>query len=87
MMAVDICYHYETTLGEKEMRGIHRLQEVYGIRRLQLNENEKTILVEYDGTRLNEATVISLLRKTGLQVGRRPQAGSDKPASRAAPAQ
>jgi hypothetical protein len=41
---------------------------VYGIRRIKVNEEWKTVRVEYDATRLNRATVFQLLRGTGLAV-------------------
>ena len=44
-------------------------REVYGIRRLSFDREAKTVLVEYDATRLNEAVVASLLRRTGLELG------------------
>ncbi len=44
-------------------------REVYGIRRLSFDHEAKTVLVEYDATRLNAAVVTSLLRRTGLELG------------------
>lgn len=43
-------------------------REVYGIRRLSFDREAKTVLVEYDATRLNAAVVASLLRRTGLEL-------------------
>jgi hypothetical protein len=68
MTAVDVCFRYETPPGETEMRALDRLWEVYGIRRIQFNEQERTIRVEYDATRLNEDVVASLLRRAGLDL-------------------
>ncbi len=50
------------------MRGIDNIREVYGIRRLKFNEELRSVAVEYDATRLNPATVASLLRRTGLDL-------------------
>jgi hypothetical protein len=50
------------------MRAIDRIWEVYGIRRLQFNEPERTVRIEYDATRLNDATVAALLRRAGIAV-------------------
>jgi len=44
------------------------MSEVYGIRRLQVKEERQTILVEYDATRLNKATITQLLRRTGIDI-------------------
>jgi copper chaperone CopZ len=54
--------------GEREMNAIGQLSNVYGIRRVSFQEQERTIRVEYDATRLNEATVEKLLRSAGLDV-------------------
>ena len=68
MTAVDVCFRYATPPGEAEMRALDRVWEVYGIRRIQFNEAECTVRVEYDATRLNEAAVASLLRRAGLDL-------------------
>jgi len=44
------------------------MREVYGIRRLAFDEAARTVRVEFDATRLNEATVASLLRGAGLDL-------------------
>jgi hypothetical protein len=68
MTAVEVCFRYATPPGEREMRAIDRIWEVYGIRRLQFNEQEHTIRVEYDATRLDDATVAALLRRAGVDL-------------------
>ncbi len=68
MTAVDVVFRYGRTPGEKEMRALDNVWEVYGIRRVQLNEAEKTIGIEYDATRMNEAVVAGLLRRAGIDV-------------------
>jgi hypothetical protein len=68
MTNVDISYNYGMTPDEAVMRGIDNIREVYGIRRLKFNEQAHSVAVEYDATRLNPATVASLLRRTGLDV-------------------
>ena len=66
MTAVDVCFRYDTPLGDREMRTLERLWEVYGIRRIQLNEQKQTIRVEYDATRLTADIVAALLRRAGI---------------------
>jgi hypothetical protein len=68
MTALDVVFRYGNPPGEREMRSIDAVWEVYGIRRIQFNEAEHTIRVEYDATRLNEDTVASLLRRAGLDI-------------------
>ena len=66
MTAVDVCFRYTNPPGEREMRALDRLWEVYGIRRIQFDEQEHTIRVEYDATRFNEDMVAALLRRAGI---------------------
>ena len=50
------------------MRAVADLYDVYGIRRVRLNQPERSVLVEYDATRLGAANVFQLLRRAGLSV-------------------
>jgi len=68
MTAVDVVFPYGKPPGEREMRALDNVWEVYGIRRIQINEKESTIRIEYDATRLNDATVAALLRRAGIDV-------------------
>jgi hypothetical protein len=38
------------------------------VRRISIDSAAKTLLVEYDATRLNAATVTRLIRLTGLEI-------------------
>ena len=44
---------------------------VYGIRKIMLDENQKTMRVEFDFTRLNRAVVAELLRSAGIALWKR----------------
>jgi hypothetical protein len=68
MMPIDVVFRYGLAPGERELRALNSAWEVYGIRRIQFDEKEHTVRVEYDGTRLNESTVANLLRNAGLDV-------------------
>ncbi len=50
------------------MMALGRVREVYGVRRLEFKEADKTVRVEYDATRLTEPIVHQLLRRSGLDV-------------------
>ncbi len=50
------------------MMALGRVREVYGIRQVTFDERAKTVRVEYDATRLTEAIVHGLLRRSGLDV-------------------
>ncbi|MGA7458680.1 MAG: hypothetical protein WBW69_00535 [Candidatus Korobacteraceae bacterium] len=71
MTAVEIMFRYGMPPGESEMNALGSISDVYGIRRVQFKESERTIRVEYDATRLNEATVEGLLRQAGFDVRER----------------
>ena len=68
MTTVDVVYRYGAVPTEAAVLGIARLREVYGIRRVQFVELEKTVRVEYDSTRLTESVVGQLLRRGGLDI-------------------
>ena len=53
------------------MSALGQISDVYGIRRMRFDERGRTVRVEYDATRLNEATVEALLRKAGVDVRER----------------
>jgi len=68
MTAVDVLFRYGAQPGENVMLAYGQLSDVYGIRRLLLDEAERTIRVEYDATRLTEAKVEKLLRAAGFDI-------------------
>ena len=68
MTQLEVLYRYEHQPTETAMSALGNLREVYGIRRIQVNEEWKTVRVEYDATRLSRPTVFQLLRQTGLAV-------------------
>ena len=68
MTTVDVVFRYAKHPTEPEMFALGKTREVYGIRNLTLNQQEKTIRVEYDATRLTSATVANLLRGSGLML-------------------
>jgi copper chaperone CopZ len=65
---LDVMYRYGAAPSEAVMMALGRVREVYGIRRVQCNEAEKTVRVEYDATRLTEPIVHQLLRRSGVDV-------------------
>ena len=71
MTTLDVLFRYGMPPGEKEMSALGKMYDVYGIRRLQIKEKERTIRIEYDATRLNEGAVEKLLRSAGVDVRER----------------
>ena len=68
MTLIDVLFRYGAPPTESAMGAYGQLSDVYGIRRLRLNEPEHTIRVEYDATRLTEANVEHLLRAAGFDI-------------------
>lgn len=71
MTAVEVMFRYGMPPAEEEMSALGQMNDVYGIRRVQFNEQQRTIRVEYDATRLNDATIENLLRQAGFDVRER----------------
>ena len=68
MTNLDIVFRYGAQPGEAVLLALSGAREVYGMRRLQYDREKRTVLVEYDATRLTSATVASLLRRAGLDL-------------------
>ena len=68
MTTVDILFRYAVEPGDAAAFALGNLREVYGIRSLLVDRSARTVRVEFDATRLNGATVASLLRRAGLQL-------------------
>ena len=65
---IDVRFRYTQQPSEDTMRAVADLYDVYGIRRVRLNQDDRSVLVEYDATRLGTAMVFQLLRRAGLSV-------------------
>ena len=68
MTYLEIAYRYQGVPGEKEMRAIDRVREVYGIQRVVFDEKDRTVRVLFDASRLKEDAVTKLLREAGIDV-------------------
>lgn len=68
MTQLDVVYRYSEAPDEVATMALGRVREVYGIRRLAVDEAGKTVRVEYDATRLTESVVHQLLRRSGLNI-------------------
>ncbi len=68
MTQLDVLFRYGVPPTEAATMAVARLREVYGIRRVALDETQKTIRVEYDASRLTEAVIHQMLRRAGLDL-------------------
>jgi hypothetical protein len=68
MTNVEVLFRYDRHPTEAAMIALGNMGEIYGVRRVRLNETWQTIRIEYDATRLNAAVVGQLLRRAGFSV-------------------
>ena len=68
MTQLDVLYRYGVPPTESASLAMAKVREVYGVRRLEVNEAEKTVRVEYDASRLTEPVIHQLLRRAGLDI-------------------
>ena len=68
MTYLDVVYSYGCLPGEKELRAIDSMREVYGIRRVLFNDKTRTVRVEFDASRLKQDAVAKLLRQAGIDI-------------------
>jgi hypothetical protein len=65
---LDVLYRYDLHPTESAMIALGKARGVYGIRKIVVDEKQKTMRVEFDFTRLNRSVVMELLRSTGIDI-------------------
>lgn len=68
MTSVDLIFRLAAAPSEAAAVALGRARDVYGVRQLRYDASSQQLTVEYDATRLNAATVASLVRRAGVQV-------------------
>jgi len=68
MTQLDVLFRYGANPSEQVVFALSKVRDVYGLRRLEVREADKTVRVEYDASRLNEALIYQLLRRAGLDI-------------------
>jgi hypothetical protein len=68
MTQLEVRFRFGARPGEREMRAIDNVRDVYGIRKITFDEKERSVRVEFDASRLKEPTVAALLRRAGIDV-------------------
>ena len=71
MTQLEVRYRYVTPPGEAEMRAVDAVREVYGIRRISFNPQERMVRVEFDASRFKEPVIAGLLRRAGVDIQER----------------
>jgi hypothetical protein len=69
MTQLEVAYRYNGRPGEETMRALAGMREVYGIRRITLDEKERVVRVEFDASRMKEPVIAGLLRGAGVDIG------------------
>jgi hypothetical protein len=68
MTQLDVLYRYGAPPTESAILAMAKVREVYGVRRMQVDEANKTVRVEYDASRLTGAVIHELLRRAGVDI-------------------
>jgi hypothetical protein len=68
MTQLDVLYRYGAAPTESATLAMAKVREVYGVRRMEVDEVKKTVRVEYDASRLTEPVIHQLLRRAGLDI-------------------
>jgi hypothetical protein len=68
MTQLDVLYRYGIPPSEAATLALSKVRDVYGIRRMVIDEAAKTVRVEYDASRLTGAVIHQLLRRAGLDI-------------------
>jgi hypothetical protein len=68
MTTVEVLYRYATPPTDQVAMALARTRDVYGVRRLVIDSHARTILVEFDATRLNAPSIGKLLMAAGLDL-------------------
>ena len=68
MTQMELAYRYAGSPGEAEMRALDSAREVYGVRRITLDEKQRIVRVEFDASRFKEPVIAGLLRRAGMDI-------------------
>jgi hypothetical protein len=68
MTYLEIAFRYGATPGEREMRAIDGVREVYGVQKITFDEKERMVRVLFDASRLSEESIAKLLRQAGIDL-------------------
>ena len=66
MTAVVAIFNYQGKLGLRQAQNLGASYTHLGVRKIQVDEKENTVAVEYDATRMDEPGLAALLRRLGV---------------------
>lgn len=79
MTQLDVMYRFGAGPSEATAAALGKVREVYGIRSVAVDERARTVRLEFDASRLTEAVIHGLLRRTGLDLRERLSLVPDQP--------
>lgn len=71
MTQFEVAYSYSGRIGDEHMRALNNIREIYGVRRIAVNETERVVRVEFDASRFKEPVMAGLLRRAGVDITER----------------
>jgi hypothetical protein len=78
MTLIDVAFRYRVPPGEREMSALDCVHEVYGVRKISLDQAKRIIKVEFDISRLTEDDIAALLRGAGLDIQEKIMRGEEQ---------
>lgn len=68
MTLLDCTFFYNAPLGYSQAIALDQARRIYGIRNLLISEEDHSIRVEYDSSRLRETDIEAILRDAAIQL-------------------
>ena len=69
MTFCEVSYRYQNTLTERHLTALDTLKgQLYGLRRIEVDDRQSLIRVEYDASRVTVKDVEAALRRAGVAV-------------------
>lgn len=69
MTTVVAVFKYHGTLGVQQAQALGESYTHLGVRKIKVQEAERTLGIEYDATRMDQNGVAALLRRLGIPLG------------------
>ena len=68
MTYLEAAFRYQNTPGERELRAVDSMREVYGIQRIRFDEKQHAVCVLFDASRIKAPAVARMLRQAGIDL-------------------
>ena len=68
MTSLQMVLSYDGSIAEREAQALSAIHDVYGIWGLTINEKNRSIIVDYDASRLTPGDIAFLLRNAGIRL-------------------